>query len=255
MGLGALGLALAAGARLQTVPAIAVLMAWLWLTRRHWSTLVALSPVALVISALVLLNWHWFGHPLGAVPRLEALHPAVHGVSGSWSPAPWVGLAGLLVSPNRGLMVFSPVVAVAGLGLRRAWRDGRLGILGWLAAAACCQWLVYGAYSVWWGGFTYGPRYVLDMLPWLVPLAAAGLGEFDWGVPARLAGLLALTWSIGVAGVGAFCYPNESWNTTPSNVDRNHSRLWDWHDLQIVRAARAGPSPRNFTLLDRAAVG
>jgi hypothetical protein len=92
------------------------------------------------------------------------------------------------------------------------------------------------------------------MLPWLVPLAAAGLGEFDYGVASRLAGLLTLTWSVGVAGVGAFCYPNERWNTTPSNVDLNHSRLWDWHDLQIVRAARAGPSPRNFTLLERAAV-
>jgi hypothetical protein len=37
-------------------------------------------------------------------------------------------------------------------------------------------------------------------------------------------------------------------------VDRNHARLWDWRDLQIVRAVRAGPSPRNFTLIDRAAV-
>lgn len=147
--LAAAGLALAAGARLQTTPAAAVLAGWVLLVRPRWSTLVALSPLALVVCTIAAVNWHWFGHPLGAVPRLEALHPAVHGVSGSWSATPWVGLAGLLVSPNRGLLVFSPIVLAAALGARRAWRDGRRGVLAWLAAAAGAQWLVYGAYSVW----------------------------------------------------------------------------------------------------------
>jgi hypothetical protein len=40
----------------------------------------------------------------------------------------------------------------------------------------------------------------------------------------------------------------------PSNVDRNHHRLWSVADNQIRRCWHRGPSPQNFTLLDRAAV-
>ena len=64
------------------------------------------------------------------------------------------------------------------------------------------------------------------------------------------AGLLA--WSIAVAATGAFVYPHDVWNSDPE-VDVHHERLWDWSDLQIVRAWKAGPSPQNFELFSRAA--
>ena len=34
------------------------------------------------------------------------------------------------------------------------------------------------------------------------------------------------------------------------SVDRNHERLWHWHDLQITRAWERGPSPQNFNLFN-----
>ena len=61
-----------------------------------------------------------------------------------------------------------------------------------------------------------------------------------------------LAWSIAVAATGAFCYPYDEWNVDPSDVDRNHARLWSVADNQIARCWRRGPSPQNFTLVDRA---
>ena len=117
-------------------------------------------------------------------------------------------------------------------------------------AAAALQFLLYGSYSVWWGGHTFGPRYMLDVLPLLVPAGIAGVGWLRTPPRRALAGL-ALAWSIAVSATGAFVYPHERWNTTPADVDRFHERLWDWSDPQIVRCLKAGPSPQNFNLVRR----
>jgi hypothetical protein len=61
---------------------------------------------------------------------------------------------------------------------------------------------------------------------------------------------VALAWSIAVAALGAFVYPNDRWNTQPSDVDRQHERLWDWGDSQIGRVWSAPWSPQNFHLFD-----
>lgn len=242
-------LGLAGAARPQLAPAIGVLALSIAVRRGQRVDALALLPLAVISAAVVGVNMLWFGHPLGAVPRLEALHPSAHGVTGSFGN-PVAGAAGLLVSPSRGLLVFSPIVAVVAGGwpsLRQApWRDD----LRWTAAAALAQFLFYASYVVWWGGHTYGPRYCIDILPLLVPLAAAGL---PWCVAKRWRGILiaaALAWSVVVAATGAFVYPHDGWNSDPADVDRNHARLWEWRDSQIVRCWKAGPSPQNFSLFE-----
>ena len=116
------------------------------------------------------------------------------------------------------------------------------------------QLAAYSTYSVWWGGHTYGPRYALDLLPALVPLAASGL-EWLWPRAAwRWLAAAALTWSLAVSATGAFCYPADQWNTTPGDIDLRHRRLWQWRDPQILRCWHAGLSPQNFALFTRAAV-
>jgi hypothetical protein len=60
------------------------------------------------------------------------------------------------------------------------------------------------------------------------------------GRSARRIAAVALAWGIFVQAIGALCYPNGAWNTTPIDVDRAHERLWDWRDQQIVRTMRGG---------------
>ena len=102
---------------------------------------------------------------------LEALHATIHGTIQSFT-LQTDGFAGLLVSPNRGLLIFSPVVAFVPAGLPALIRDRWRSPAFWCFAAAAVQFVVYGSYSVWWGGHTYGPRYMLDLIPLLVPAGA-----------------------------------------------------------------------------------
>jgi hypothetical protein len=244
---GALLLGFAGAARPQLAPAIAVLVAWLASRRRRAGDLAALIPLLTIAGGVMALNIRWFGHVLGAIPAFEALHPAVHAVAGTWGN-PIVGAAGLVASPSRGLLVFSPVVLVVLAALPAIRRERWHGELWWLGLAALVQFAFYATYSVWWGGHTYGPRYMLDILPLLVPLAAAGLPWVLQRRWRRALGLAALLWSVTLAGTGAFVYPHDQWNIVPDNVDQNHDRLWDLRDPQFVRCWTSGWNPSNFML-------
>jgi hypothetical protein len=149
--------------------------------------------------------------------------------------------------------VFSPIVLIAAAGLGVLRREGWRSDLAWCLAAAATQFLGYSTYSVWWVGHTFGPRYLLDLLPLLVPLAAAGLQGVLSRPVRRVAASLCLVWSVVVAGTGALVYPSDGWNTDPTDVDRDHARLWEWRDSQIIRALRAEWSPQNFMLFSASA--
>lgn len=248
-----IGLALAAVTRPQLAPAVIVLLAGTWVRTSAWNAIVATTVIGAFAAALVTQNLRWFGHALGALPLIQEQNAMVHasGPSFRFSPEGWLGL---LVSPNRGLLIFSPIVLVTATGIRPAISDGWRRPLRWCLIAAAAQYAVYATYSVWWGGHTYGPRYMLDVLPLLVPPAAAGLPRLRRSPVVRIGGALALAWSILVAATGAFCYPADQWNVVPNDIDRHHARLWSWSDMQIVRCWRTGFSAQNFTLLDRRSV-
>lgn len=240
-------LGVAVAARPQVAPAVAVL-ATSMIVRWGPRAAIGIVPIAIAVLSIVAINLSWFGHPLGAVPQLEALHPNVHGLEGSFQWQPWISAAGLLVSPSRGLLVFSPIAAFAALGFAGARREGWRSDLAWGSVAAAAQFALYSFYAVWWGGHTFGPRYALDALPMLVPLAAAGFPILAGSRVLRFIAAACLAWSIAAAAAGAFIYPADTWNTDPADVDRAHDRLWEWRDSQLERCARAPWSPQNFTL-------
>ena len=246
-----LGLALAGTARPQLAFAVTILLLGAAFTKGQRFALVASVMVAAAATALAVLNWRWFGHPAGALPLLVETNAELHFTRATFTLRP-DGFAGLLISPSRGLLIFSPIVLVAALGIRPALAAGLRSPLAWCLTAAVVQYLVYGSYAVWWGGHTYGPRYLTDLLPLLLPLAAAGLAAAQLRPIARAGLAIALSWSILVAATGAFVYPNDVWNLDPRNVDRYHRRLWSIEDNQIRRCWQRGPSPQNFSLFTRA---
>jgi len=255
-----LGLALgvAGMARAQVTPAIAVLaIAAIW-RARTWRAAVGLWTLAACAGVTAAVGLYWFGNVLGPRMAMLAAMPATHLVSGPLSSEPWIGALGLLVSPNRGILVFSPIVVVALAGLSGARSGGRGSrALRWYGAAALAQFLTYSAFSVWWAGYTYGPRYVLDILPLLVPFAAVGLARLAARRVVRGLLVLLLVWSIAVSALGAFCYAAGTWNSgieDPDDVDLKHERLWDVHDLQIATCLRAGWREDNFQLFKLAAL-
>ncbi|HYN09160.1 MAG TPA: hypothetical protein VES67_17390 [Vicinamibacterales bacterium] len=252
--LGGLGLALAGAARPQVAPLVAILLGWLGARVGVRKTIPPAAIMGLAALVSLVCNYVWFGHLLGAAPRLEAVHPETHGLEGTISTTPWVGALGLLISPSRGLLVFSPFVLVALAARRLPATTSGMFALRWLAAGIVVQFAVYAGYTVWWGGHTYGPRYTMDLIAPMAPAIALGLERAASVAWARIAVGLLLLWSIVVAGAGAFVYPNDAWNTSPAEVDRAHHRLWEVRDSQIPRVWRSGSSPQNFDLFSAEAV-
>jgi hypothetical protein len=252
--LGAAGLALAGGARMETTPAIALLLVGLAARlglRRAFPAFLLVAGTAVVLMAA---QWTWFGSILGAKMILQSTGFEAHAVTSTISSQPWLGAFGLLFSPSRGLIIFSPIVLIPLLAIPSVWRRRSEAGDRWWTAAAILQFTCYSGYSMWWGGHTYGPRYLVDALVPLTPAATVGVAWIAARHHWRIAAAAALCWSIVVAATGAFCYPHDRWNTDPADVDRYHERLWDWSDPQILRCWRRGSSPQNFDLFDPAAV-
>ena len=62
-----------------------------------------------------------------------------------------------------------------------------------------------------------------------------------WNPPSRArtavasVGVLAVAWGLFVAVYGANATAPHLWNAQPRSVDVHPERLWDWHDMQIMR--------------------
>jgi hypothetical protein len=224
--------------RLMDVVFAAAILVWLIFADRRGLPWFLLMPI-LVAVALLSYNIWYFDTILGGQAKLEQFHKRTHAVSSTWSGNLFDGLLGTLLSPNRGLFVFSPWIAVALVTLvvpsvRRRVRAQPLICI--LLASAIPYLLILSKYSVWWGGHCFGPRYWTDAIPLFAILFAFGL---EW-MMARSRFLLAISTltvvlSVAVQTIGVFCYPS-SWNFEPRNVDIYHERLWDWRDTELSRS-------------------
>jgi hypothetical protein len=151
-------------------------------------------------------------------------------------------VVGLLISPSRGLFVFSPVLLFSLYGMALSLRPERYKTLdgfillipiGHLAATALSN-------PMWWGGHSFGPRMMVDIIPFLAYFLIPVLDQssnwkgskavFMW----TLMGL-SLAFSIFVHFTGAASPLAWSWNIYPTNIDQDSARLWDWNDSQALR--------------------
>ncbi len=149
--------------------------------------------------------------------------PVHHGFSGALGRfgAPWgVGHLGLLLSPAKGLLVFTPLVAVGIAGMVRAYRSGERWLACTLAAAVTGHWLLTGRWSEWHGGESWGPRLMTDALPLLFLLIPEGLDLLP-----RLGRLLAFA-SVGVQALGAFAY-DYRWERLYQRPEGAARELWE----------------------------
>lgn len=203
----------------------------------------------------VLYNYWLFNNAVGGAPfRMRDGVEAVG--TGMFTGSLSVGLAGLTVSPSRGILIYSPIVLAAVYGAARAWRspldsDRTPGPFGradavllarYSSLAALAILLTYSKFVIWWGGHGYGPRYLTDAMPFLGPLFGLGLspifGRTSRARAARIAVIAALTYSIVIQAIGAFCWPS-SWTLNDNPPYRY--RLWDWRESDIELCIRDGP--------------
>lgn len=147
------------------------------------------------------------------------------------------GLAGNLISPQRGLLVWSPIVVLAVAGVVIAWRRRAVDALTvGLVAGVVLYWLVISTLDPWWAGFSTGPRLFTDVLPLLVVLALPAVDALRrprWVPGVGVAALLAF--SLFTNHRGATRFETQIWNATPVDIHQDPERAWDWDDLQFLR--------------------
>lgn len=198
---------------------------FVWHKRRQRLPAFVALPVSGLVC-LVLYNVRSVGSALGGYAGVDFVTPSL------------MRFLGLLVSPNRGLFFYTPLAALAVPGVL-SWRSHRAAWIPYLAIGILLYLLLYSSFVGWWGGHTYGPRFLIDVLP-AVALCALPTVERLRPMPLGRAALGALvTWSVGVQAIGAYCN-GDYWNHVPVSVDHQPQRAWDWSDLQIVRALRGG---------------
>jgi len=102
---------------------------------------------------------------------------------------PWVfslsalpqGLTGLLFSPGRGIIWYCPAVLVAILGFRQAGKTKPLEAL--LISALFVGFLgLHSSVPYWHGGWSWGPRYLLPVLPGLMAMTSLLEGKAAKGL-------------------------------------------------------------------------
>lgn len=153
---------------------------------------------------------------------------------GNW-PRMAQALAGNLISPSRGLLIFTPVFlfAIAAMLLRK-WNTP---LSPWLAVLVAAHWIVVSAYvNNWWAGHSYGPRFFTDLTPIFVLFLIPWFERWpELSRAARTAFVALALIGFAIHVRGGWSLAVIEWNVKPVNIDQHPQRNWDWSDPPFLR--------------------
>jgi hypothetical protein len=190
------GAGLSLGAMILTRPELVILtpliLAWVVVsTRRVRDAIPVTIPIVVAVALNLVVNRARHG---------SATTTGFRSLATICSSSPFdvaVGIFGLLAGPSHGLLVFFPLAWLGLLGLASMLRAERAVALLW-GGLLVTGLLFYGAISFWWGGWSWGPRFLLTFVP---PLAVAASFWVSAGRQGAPPWRLALFFSLGAVGV------------------------------------------------------
>lgn len=244
--------------RPTTAVFIALVLGFLFFKHRRTFWPVALTAFALLVC-FSLFSHSEFGLwlPLYYLPRQLG---GLLDYSGQQATPLPLALYGLLLSPSRGLFIYSPLFLLAILGVIHYRHTVKQHTLLWLILLwSIAHLLVVARFPNWWGGFSFGPRLLTDMLPGLVLLtffAAQGWirEPAKWG---RWLALLLFFTAVAISitinsYVGMFSRTMllSHGHSIPPQVDKAPFLLFDWRFPQFATTQNA-VCERNHVYLER----
>ncbi len=144
--------------------------------------------------------------------------------------------AGHILSPSRGLLIFSPFLlfSLAGIWLsfRRHWMTP---LVYYLAAALALHWIIISDFLYWTAGYCYGPRLFADVLPLFLFFLIPAFLWLRLDEPRRLlsaAFYLCVLISVLIHYRGAAYWAPYEWNASQPDMIQH---AWDWRDPQFLR--------------------
>jgi len=186
---------------------------------------------AIPILLMTWYSWVYLGTPL-------ALGQG-QGTSGFGANEPVIAVLGLLASPNRGLLAFSPIFIFSVIyAVNLVRRRGGPPLLHYVTWSSVALVGLYALWTQWPGGHSYGYRFLIELTPGLMLLLAAAWPRLIEPRPLmRALFMVALLASIYIHGLGADAAPC-GFDDEPDNIDYNHARLWDVANGEIARCTR-----------------
>src|SRR5436305_466437 len=215
-----------------------------WADRRRAALLAAAA--ALPMGLVLLYNLGVAHHFAGGYGRVGKANFLQHDLLS--------GLGGLLLSPTRGLFVFSPFLLFLVLAWRHLPRDrGERGLTLAMGAGVVLQLVLY-AKTDWRGGVFWGPRYMTDLLPlllWMLVPVVAGLRGLG-----RACFLLAVGAAVAIEAIGAFWYTGATDSAIVAVVSGPHrmQAAWEWRNAPFVASLQQGLAPAELMIETRGSI-
>ncbi|RKH64844.1 hypothetical protein [Corallococcus llansteffanensis] len=228
-----LGLTVALGYVCRPTNSLSIIVVTAYLALRSWRLL----PVYFGGAVLVAIPFCAYNLAIYGALLSPYYQTALHLVPDRF----FMALAAHLVSPSRGLFVFSPFLVLSAVGFVQQWR--RRGLEPYEVAFAVIpllHWVAISAFPMWWAGHSVGPRFFTDVLPYLVYFLAFPV-QTAVEAPRQhrlLVGVLTVTavCSVLLHWRASSTFAVHDWNSVPVNVDLAPERVWDWKDAQFTRA-------------------
>lgn len=206
------------------------------------------TSMALSSLPFVYYNLYYFGNMFGGYNSVLNLF--------SFDITSVSRFLGLLISPSRGLIVYTPILILSIFGYFRISEIPNARIKNFLklfVPSILLQIIIYSSFTIWWAGWSYGPRFLTGILPIMIIYLGLYLNYMiiNKNINTKTYTYLfiismLLFYSFFVQFVGAFFYPNGNWDGVPESVDTNPDRVWEIYDTQIARSFSAGIiAPKN----------
>jgi hypothetical protein len=229
-----------------------IIVAFAYLSIRQRSILLPTAGAALALFVLfTAFSWLEYGRLMPEYYSVERFQ--------RFSIPVWLVVYGHLLSPSRGLLIYNPWFAWVIGWVVVLFRQLRSSPLFWF----CVAWLVLHIIVVsrtakWWGGHSYGPRILCELIPACVVLTALVWQELT-ARSGRGAQRIAATGFLAFGLLGIFVNSVQGlnnldtarWNgTPPPNIDTNPEYLLDWRYPQFLASPKQ-LCARNEDLMQR----
>jgi hypothetical protein len=198
----------------------------------------------LVITSLALflffIAWSWL--------QYRQLLPFYYTLGSKLTPSSNFGpaLSGVLLSPSRGIFVFSPFFVLIVVGLLLFFRRLKTQAMFWLSGVwFCLHVAAISTWDMWWGGHSYGPRLLTDIVPALILITILLWKEISQRSGLRTRRIVSIGYTtLGLAAIfinsyqGLYNINTARWNSYPS-IDKYPKLLFNWKYPQFLATSQS----------------
>jgi hypothetical protein len=130
----------------------------------------ALVPgVILAAGAALILLYNWL--------RFEDFTDGGYGDVERFRAEVWTGAWGLLTDPSKSVFLFVPLAVLLPFGIWSLRRRGNTPVAWLVTGIVVIGFLTAASWSIWWGGWTWGPRLLIPAVVPVLPVLAPWIGD------------------------------------------------------------------------------